>query len=968
MRLIFLFFSLCFAATLAAQKGYMHPSFHPFGISDGLPSLEVYDVVEDKDGYLWFGTDNGLCRFDGYVFETFTVRDGLPDNVVLDLQLVNDNRIWLTCLSGGRAIIEDGKIRPFDHNALIKSYQKAGRVGHSVFDERTSTYYQSLTGMGILEIDALTGLPQFHQPKQQSAVYLFERGSSFIYASISNELAIPKLENIPVLYDRGDTMEQVTLLKKNEIFIGAFLVGLDSVVVFTEQRMIMCVAGHKVFEVKMDNTALNSFAIDQVGNIWLCYRARKGVRCYKNWQAVAEAQFETLLQGYSVSNVLRSRSGIYWFCTSNAGVWMSINPDLQVIDQVSGLASNHTTSLATDGQRAVYLGLDNFMVYDADKEADSLRLLPIAIKDQTLFDMIWLPHAEQLAIGDLMFDPRNQSISQVGSASQSYYVRKYAPSTLPNKVWRVIGNHFRLVDYQLKTETDLPGLLNLPRNTGIAEDADGKIWIGTIDGLYRLDSTSQVEPTRYAAHKALSYRIEAIDFLTSGTPVIATKGEGLMMLYAGDSMVHITEHEGLLSNSIECMHIDREGSIWLGTKKGLNHVFRVGNKWQVNRITTQHGLPSNLIMDILSFQGKLWLATDKGTVVMSKMLTRANTQRPVLTYVTVNKVDYPLRFKQFELSPTDREITIHFQCIRPQMLGNIKYRYRLADNAEWQETYSTTIHLTSLKPADYQFEVQAQNEDAAWSQSESFEFSVAEVYYQTAWFTILLILTLGFWALAFVQRKLREAKIKTQAQAQLFDLERNALQAQMTPHFIFNCLNSIQNLIQKGNTDSAMFFLTGFSDLLRNILNFSARQSIQLDEERQMLQQYLDLEKLRHKDRFTFRIEVDSTLRHDQIELPPMLVQPFAENAVFHGLTKRPVPGGELLIRFEKADAFLRVIVQDNGIGFQTSVNQIHVSKGMSLVKRRLALWNDMPEYECFTSVTRPEFEGTRVTLLIKQD
>jgi sensor histidine kinase YesM len=209
-------------------------------------------------------------------------------------------------------------------------------------------------------------------------------------------------------------------------------------------------------------------------------------------------------------------------------------------------------------------------------------------------------------------------------------------------------------------------------------------------------------------------------------------------------------------------------------------------------------------------------------------------------------------------------------------------------------------------------------------------------------------------------------------------LERAALQAQMNPHFIFNCLNSIQNYILQSEKESAILYLGRFAGLVRSVLNASVSGKISLEEELSLLNNYLALEKLRFKDRFTYEVKVAENLNVFDVYIPPLLIQPYVENALLHGISGK-VSGGEVSVFFEKKANDLEVSIQDNGVGMTGNGTKAkstisHKSFGMSITRNRLELLKNKQENEVVHTRTiydkHGQISGTKVTILIglKQD
>ncbi len=208
-------------------------------------------------------------------------------------------------------------------------------------------------------------------------------------------------------------------------------------------------------------------------------------------------------------------------------------------------------------------------------------------------------------------------------------------------------------------------------------------------------------------------------------------------------------------------------------------------------------------------------------------------------------------------------------------------------------------------------------------------------------------------------------RYSSQLETQVLQLERSALQAQMNPHFIFNSLNSIQNYIAKNDKMKAMNYLAKFALLVRKTLNASASKKISLEDELSMLKSYLDLEKLRFKEKFSYNLKVDEGIDKDETMLPPLMIQPFVENAIIHGL-KNLQDGGEIDIHFSHQNDLLAVTVLDNGCGLDNSYTSNHKSMAMDITRQRLAFVNQSGNAEDLTVQNRVSAEGEVVGTMVK--
>ncbi|MEO6289327.1 MAG: sensor histidine kinase, partial [Ginsengibacter sp.] len=224
--------------------------------------------------------------------------------------------------------------------------------------------------------------------------------------------------------------------------------------------------------------------------------------------------------------------------------------------------------------------------------------------------------------------------------------------------------------------------------------------------------------------------------------------------------------------------------------------------------------------------------------------------------------------------------------------------------------------------------------------------------------------------------KLQGEKKHSQLQQQATELEMLALRAQMNPHFIFNCLSSINRFILINNTEAASSYLTKFSRLIRMALQHSEKSMITLEKELEMLRHYLDLERLRFKNAFDYSITFINTIDTATIFVPPLILQPFAENAVWHGLMHKK-GGGHLDIAFSIEGKILTSIITDNGIGrahaalFKSKSAEKDKSMGMQITVERLALLNKTIDQKSFFDIEdikdkEGNTSGTKVELKIQ--
>jgi len=308
-------------------------------------------------------------------------------------------------------------------------------------------------------------------------------------------------------------------------------------------------------------------------------------------------------------------------------------------------------------------------------------------------------------------------------------------------------------------------------------------------------------------------------------------------------------------------------------------------------------------------------------------------------------------------------ITFDFIAIEPARPGFVRYQYMMEGyENEWSPvSEKTNATYGNIREGSYTFKVKAQSPDGIWSSPLTYTFKVLPPWYRTWWFIITAVgclITLFYlvirWRLHQKFRKQLERSEKEKQFAELqhktVELEMQALRAQMNPHFIFNSLNSVNMFILENNKSQASEYLSKFSRLVRLILHHSQESFIPLDRELEALQLYLELESLRFEKRFDYKIsvkDIDTTMT----KVPPLIIQPYAENAIWHGLMQKKEKG-HLEIEIYGTEKILFCKITDDGIGrdraaeLKSKSSLPHKSLGMRITADRLAMLQQQEKIE----------------------
>ena len=367
---------------------------------------------------------------------------------------------------------------------------------------------------------------------------------------------------------------------------------------------------------------------------------------------------------------------------------------------------------------------------------------------------------------------------------------------------------------------------------------------------------------------------------------------------------------------------------------------------------------------------------------------RENRVLPVVRINSVKALDREYVYNSDEsplflrLSSRENYLHLAFAALVFNNGNRNQYAWKM-EGADQDWVYGGTTNQVSypaLRPGHYTFRVKAANNDGYWGPETVVRFVIRPPFYATPWFigstALLLLLLLYAWYRSRLRRATREARLKAEFRQQLAETEMKALRAQMNPHFIFNSLNSIQKYILKNEQEAASQYLTKFSRLIRLILDHSDQNWVSLAGELELLRLYLEMESMRFDDQFDYHVGVDVSLHPDTVEIPSMVIQPYVENAIWHGLLHRS-SRGKLELSFTPAGpGMLRVIIEDNGVGREKAAElkskQVLRKKsyGMQITENRIAAINRLPQMNARAEVTDlydagGQSAGTRVELVL---
>lgn len=468
------------------------------------------------------------------------------------------------------------------------------------------------------------------------------------------------------------------------------------------------------------------------------------------------------------------------------------------------------------------------------------------------------------------------------------------------------------------------------------EDGESNLWMGTNEGAIRFKKGVS---ERFTIKDGLpNNQINDIKQDSIGNIWFATE-RGLSKLDKKGQFTNFTQEDGLLSNSCRKIGIDARGGIWVASPQGL-HYFDEQNIIPYNART---GLVSNDINSLfVDSKKRLWIGTSQGISMLNIDKLPQQVQPPKVILEQINVNDRIVSLEKLKDLAFDSRLSFDFTAIAFIDASKVLFQYRIAENDGWQTTASRNVLLNNLREGKYSLQIRAKKINSSWGEILSIPFEIYPPWWRTTWAIaayLLVFMLLVYSLLLYIRNR---EKRKTRINKQLAELELSALQAQMNPHFIFNALNAIQNFVLNNEAVEANGYLSKFAQLMRLFLESSKSRYITIEDEIKLLKLYVDLEHLCYPNKFDYRFDIDEELMEEDFEIPTMIIQPYIENAINHGLLQK-TSKGSLNIKIQLLNNQIVTTINDNGIGrkkAQQNRQKKYQSRGMSMTNDRLKVLN----------------------------
>jgi ligand-binding sensor domain-containing protein len=915
-----------FIAILAIACAIAHgqaPYFKNYQVRDGLPSNNVYFVFQDTKGYIWLCTDVGVSRFDGAHFTNYTTTDGLTDNEVFTCFEDREGRIWFATLNGKPCFFQQGKMHNEADTPLLRDFNMEGLIVHIYQEETDELVMASTKQFGKLDMAKNKAL---RWPSPYGTIQIWnEPGSS-----------VGILTNQKLGFMDGGLFTQTSDLDGVKLPLKHVQSGDVLYVVFARKLVIYNLKAHQVIrETTLPNAMTEAIFVAIYGDrLWI--GDRNGAFLFDRNTL---EQRQLYLPKSQVSAVLEDREGGWWFSTLEQGVFYVPTPEILQYSTSIGEQPLRINCLASDANGRLWLGM-NESAYGM-LEGNHLKVFqeyPKGLKPRAINSIRHFPDGSTMLAG-------KAGVLKIKGSQRSFYRLRSSDLNLDHdgNLWVGLTGLFfvakqKIDNYDLFSKTVEEGvepavnLANPPENRSklrvdkIVFDEINAAWLASPNGLFRYQDGTMSTPILPHPTRDL-----LLDEKTQTTWAL-TESNGLFMLRNGQVLdsIRIGNAQGPVICRSLCM--DEQGDHWLATASGLFKVAGQPGSLRLFDFSNFYGMGAEKLNAVAVLNGQVFMGKDDALMAAPIPIFSKKTPPPpvYLTGLVAKGRAVPLFGQPLNFGFDENSISFNFEGLSFKDFKNLHYRYRLqGHDTDWHSTANEAVEYASLRPGQYRFEVLAVNNSGVESTKPAvLEFTINKPFWMKWWFVLGMLALVAALVWLWVKQRERKLRRKFELQQQLMeteneklelqkknaDLKMLALRLQMNPHFIFNALNTIKGYYGQEKFTQANSYIAKFARLLRLNLDYSDTY-IPLDQEIELLKIYMQLSQIRYPDKMDFQVEVAQGIVPSSVLIPSMVIQPFVENAVIHGIVGK-LDRGQILLHFAKNEAGEIVVkLKDDGIG-----------------------------------------------------
>lgn len=925
----------CSFLSLAQKRAF---SFQHYGPEEGLNNTNVFSIKQDANHILYMATENGVYSYDGYNFIKIKPKTSLKSNFIRNIEFDSLGRLLI--INRREGIYEYDRLK--NDVTLLNHLNFKNSVDELFYDQNYTYSLNYPMSIGVLGKDGQLIQDQiWSNNKRNQALALFKASDGKVFSGRSDGLYLI-LNGIQKKIDLGGNypVYSITEDEKGMLYLGSS----NAIYVLDKLKMIKTIPvktkiGNSLFGFNESN--VSKIAVDKYGKIWFVTQPDDNL--YFIDQGILFDVFDLLgIDKVLINCIYKDNEDHIWIGTFNDGIYFIQNPHLQNISFVSGRKTLPVNcGIFIDKQIAV--GTNNgFFLYDY-KSGNMQTVIP---SDELFNEKIYSIHAQE---SEIIYakDPSSENEHRPYLIGENYYQfipvasRVFVPSYQNTAIiadWSGIlyrGSGFSSKKY--KIEDTLVSYPDYKTRINTVFENDQAIFIGTSDGLSIYKKSNKT----YSNYRNPIFNYGINDISSHLQKTYLAHENGITIFEDSLFIQQIGDHRLSSVKKIKFY----QNNIWLATLDGLYICDEKFNPIVI--YNKSNGLLSNTINDVFFDGNQCCICSDKGITVcdINDLLKQIRIPEKVfVNSLYVNDDSVMVNSSLLHLKKNETDVTINFSSPLFSKPNKQFFRYQF-DDGKWMTLENTQVHLTSIIGGKHQVQIVCSYDGVHWSEPLVIEINKDIPFNETIWYVIsivlsivvLIILIAWFWARQI--RKNANRRIIEEREVNL--LKHQAMNSLMSPHFIFNSLTSIQNYINANDSLKASEFLAKFSRLIRMIIEKASQSDISLHEELTRLSYYLELEKERFKGKFDFFIELDPNIDPSKVKIPNMIIQPYAENSIIHGILPKH-EHGNLHIRFVRIDDQNIIIeIEDDGIGYNKAKENVkvgHKSLGTKTIENILEL------------------------------
>ena len=1011
----------------AFSQGIANLKFSHLTEKEGLSNNNVISIASDKEGIIWLGTENGLNRFDGYRVKNFYSDPhepgAIPNNFISQIVPDAKNNLWISCSEGiyyfntrsqrakrfGPAFSDTNSFRdPRRPVIYLDSPRLPWIVTYDgLYQFSDSTHYVR-TNKGLFAYSAMVKKEEsvhsdFIKDKA-GGLWCFWENVVFRVNNITKELIQTYKCSDPIVitdvffdsrnrcwistWGKGiyqlDTekglWQPLTSAKGLTVVLGAdeWSVNGKKMIVFSE-------AIQGLIFVNEDNLNTSSYLfdgsklmltgrpfVDRQNILWII--SREGV-----YYSSSSNNLFSIIPVPPLKNAKGKgmSSFVYNMEEEKSGYWISkrYNGGLCEYDKNWKLINAWADIPVMGTQKFEGLDATSGEVFDFKQAGDNMFMTTEGgISVLNLHSLRWTEYAP----ADVKSSPRLRTI--IEENDHSWWIRSFDQGVfIFNPQTRVFTKHYRSKD---SCAGCLQGHMNY-----LFRDKQQRIFACTINGLFMYDKQKD------------SFARFSMPGGSAISPILygaVADNDGLLWIGAENGLFTLNPVNGEIekdfttNNKIGIVYRicpDKDQNMWFSSNSGYWCWLRKPEKlihfeYSLGLAKTDGEIFYN------ASDGYMYAGAEDAIVrfypdflMNYKSSGRANIMEATMHDSLVSFTYSAAGQKELIVSPDDNNISIDFDVINYDLSGTNQFYYKLVPgDHQWNESESGHLAFYNLQPGHYMLQVKGASKlNGDFTNIDSLNIIVNKYWYQQAWFKLFSLLLVCLVIFFMVRYRIQRIRKEGLTNERIARTEMAALRAQMSPHFIFNSLNSIENFMMQNERMLAIDYLNKFATLIRMILENGRQQVVPVATDMEAMQLYVDLEKIRFENKFQYVTDIDRILLTGDYRIPPLLIQPFVENAIIHGIAPSGRKDLFLRISVKHYSDLVQYTIEDNGIGraasamYTSKSKNSHKSLGLKISQERIDMINARNKNDAVLHIIdlfdeKKESAGTRVVLTLKID